>query len=343
MPIPAPACPTHIGSAEGGEVITLRIVSTGEILWDVFGDREFLGGAPLNFSATAHRLGNSILLLTAVGADQRGTAALQEIRSLGLDAELIQTVNDRATGTAIVSIDSSGNASYVIERPAAFDCFRADNSQLARLQDFHPDWIYYGTLAQIDENTENFLRQLICTCSAARRFYDMNLRTGHWNLPLVQRLSGLATTLKLNEAEAELLFKLTHGPGEFSLEEFCRSWASSYGIETVCVTLGSRGCAVFAEDQLQTFEGVPVKVVDTVGAGDAFAAAFLHGFHLGWPMDRTASFANALGALVASRPGATPPWSIDECLQLMALNARRTNRNESAASWSLSPNSVFHE
>ena len=85
----------------------------------------------------------------------------------------------------------------------------------------------------------------------------------------------------------------------------------------MCVTLGSRGCAIWANDRLRTFPGFSVKVADTVGAGDAFAAAFLHGFDLGWPMERTASFANALGAIVSSRAGATPPWTLEECLQLI--------------------------
>ena len=138
----------------------------------------------------------------------------------------------------------------------------------------------------------------------------------------------MATILKLNEAEAELLFTLTHASDEFSLEKFCRFWASTYGIEIVCVTLGSKGCAFFVEDCLQTFEGVPVSVVDTVGAGDAFAAAFLHCHYLGWSIDRSASFANALGALVASRAGATPLWSLDECLQLASSISRGTIRGD---------------
>jgi fructokinase len=58
--------------------------------------------------------------------------------------------------------------------------------------------------------------------------------------------------------------------------------------------------------------------VDTVGAGDAFAAAFLHGVQLQWPMQRIGVFANAVGATVASRAGATPDWTPDDCLQLMA-------------------------
>jgi sugar/nucleoside kinase (ribokinase family) len=63
--------------------------------------------------------------------------------------------------------------------------------------------------------------------------------------------------------------------------------------------------------------GYKVEVRDTVGAGDAFAAAFLHGYHLGWSTMRTARFANAAGAIVASRAGATPSWSTQECLDII--------------------------
>ena len=58
--------------------------------------------------------------------------------------------------------------------------------------------------------------------------------------------------------------------------------------------------------------GYPVNVVDTVGAGDAFAAAFLHGLAAGWSAAKTGDFANRLGALVASRAGAVPEWSVGE-------------------------------
>jgi fructokinase len=132
----------------------------------------------------------------------------------------------------------------------------------------------------------------------------------------------MASILKLNDDEAKLLFGLTCAGEEFTLEGFCRLWSSRHLIDTICITMGGEGCAIFYGGRLQRFKGYAVKVVDTVGAGDAFAAAFLHGFAQGWPMERIASFANALGALVASRAGATPPWTVEECLQLMAGGAQ---------------------
>ena len=91
----------------------MQIISIGEILWDVFPKGETLGGAPLNFSATAQRLGNSVALLTAVGADVRGMQAIERMHDLGLSTDLVQIVPNAATGTAIVSVDESGNAKCV--------------------------------------------------------------------------------------------------------------------------------------------------------------------------------------------------------------------------------------
>ena len=68
------------------------------------------------------------------------------------------------------------------------------------------------------------------------------------------------------------------------------------------------------------FEGYAVKVADTVGAGDAFSAAFLHGIQNAWPIEQVAKFANAVGAIVASREGATPEWSSEECAAIVEAN-----------------------
>lgn len=290
----------------------MRILSIGEVLWDVIGEREFLGGAPLNFSASAQRLGNVVEFISAVGADSRGTLALESIHAHGLSTELIQTLPNHPTGTAVATMDASGSATFQIIRPAAYDFLSLNESALQQLAATRPDWIYFGTLAQTAPGNDTLLHRLIAAAPAARRFYDMNLRAGQWNLPLVERLSALAHILKLNESEAETLFRVTRGSEAFSLERFCEFWSQAHQNELICVTLGERGCAVWSNRALQVFPGVPVKVIDTVGAGDAFSAAFLHGFHLGWPIQRTAAFANALGALVASREGGLPAWTIEE-------------------------------
>lgn len=300
----------------------MRIIALGEMLWDVFPEKEFLGGAPLNFSAASQRLGNDVAFITAVGDDERGRAALASMTALGLQTDFVRVVRGAPTATAVLTIDKTGSASYVFKRPAVFDPLIVNETQSDRLAELQPQWVYFGSLTQTDSGNEKLVQKLIQSLPGVRCFYDMNLRDGHWNLALVERLSAMASILKLNDDEAKLLFGLTCAGEEFTLESFCRLWSSRHTIDMICITQGGEGCAIFHEGRLRRFNGYAVKVVDTVGAGDAFAAAFLHGFALGWPMERIAPFANALGALVASRAGATPPWTVEECLQLMAGGAQ---------------------
>jgi fructokinase len=296
----------------------MKILSIGEVLWDVFGgDREFVGGAPLNVAVHVRRLGHSVALLSGVGADRRGDEALRRIVAFDLSTDLIQRISGQPTGTAVVQIDSTGNPVFTIARPAAFDFLNLDQEVLHRLQDFLPDWIYFGTLTQIESRNERIVSRIIESFPKARRFYDMNLRDGHWNLDLVERLSHLADTVKMNQSEAEVLSRAIRGNRPFYLDEFCQFWSSTHGSEIICVTLGGKGCLVYTNGKLSTFDGYPANIVDTVGAGDAFSAAILHGLSMKWPIDQYARFANALGALVASRPGATPQWTLSECQQLL--------------------------
>jgi fructokinase len=291
----------------------MRVWSVGEVLWDVFPDEERFGGAPLNFCANLRRMGDEARVLSAVGEDERGDLALKKMRQLGLDTGGVARVTGFATGTAVIGRDASGETSFVIPRPAAFDRLAMGAEIFAEAKAANLDWLYFGTLLQTEPAVEMFTTRLAKELGV-RCFYDMNLRTGHWNLELVQRLSGLCSVLKLNDVEAAKLAELTGVAG--SLEEFCAVWAAQYGIDVICVTLGAEGCLVFDGGAIRV-PGYRVTVRDTVGSGDAFAAAFLHGYHRGWAMEETARFANALGALVASRAGATPEWSLAEVKAMM--------------------------
>jgi fructokinase len=79
--------------------------------------------------------------------------------------------------------------------------------------------------------------------------------------------------------------------------------------------LGNRGCAILANGNYVEAAGNPIEVADTVGAGDAFAAAFMHGLSSNWPLAEVAAFSNRVGALVASRHGAIPEWTLEEAVK----------------------------
>lgn len=292
----------------------MQIVCIGEVLWDVFNDGvELLGGAPLNVAAHLSRLGHATALISAVGTDQRGERALARIAELGISTQLMQRDPSVPTGLAVVRTLPQHGPTFSITRPAAFDGLKPSPEILNEVSELDPQWIYFGTLAQLAPTVEALVRVCVERVPTAGRFYDLNLREGQWNAALVERLSHLASVVKMNEAEAEELWRTVGKREDFSLDAFCRHWVSTYNLELLCITLGEKGCAIFSDDQLTTYAAVPAPVVDTVGAGDAFVAGFLHGLGQQWPISAAASFAMAVAAVVVSRAGATPDWEIQDC------------------------------
>ncbi len=291
----------------------MKIVAIGEILWDLIAGKEHLGGAPFNFAVHAARLGHDVSFVSAVGGDARGKRALEQAARHGLSTSLIKHAPGQETGVVDVAIGCGGQPGYSIRRPAAYDFPFLSDEEIAALAAARTDWVYFGTLQQTGEAARRLTRRLLDANPAAGRFYDVNLRRGCWRPDLVEELLGLADVVKLNDAEAaELGGALGFAGG--SLERFCRAGAERFGWRGVCVTRGERGCALLLDGRYAERPGRRIRVVDTVGAGDAFAAAFLHGLALRWDAGRIGDFANRAGALVAGRAGATPAWEPAELL-----------------------------
>jgi fructokinase len=283
----------------------VQLASLGEILWDLIDGKELLGGATFNFSVQLSRLGHKVSFISAVGDDDRGRRALETASQLGLSTKFIRVVKDTPTGTVSVMVDAQGQPSYVLHRPAAYDFAALPSESL------DPDWLYHGTLQLIEARMLAVLHDLLQRYPNARRFYDINLRKDSYAAPLVTELLHLADVVKMNDDELVRVQQMA-GTEHSSIESFCRDYAARFDWDAVCVTRGDRGCAILKGGEYVEVSAVPVSVVDTVGAGDAFAAAFLHGLNAGWPPSKIGAFANRLGALVASRAGGVPEWSWSE-------------------------------
>jgi fructokinase len=289
----------------------MKIVSVGDILWDVFEGGEHLGGATFNFSAHAAQLGHEVSFVSAVGDDDRGRRALERMQELGLTDRFMRTVPDEATGHVTVEMDDAGQPNYTIHRPAAYDYAGLAPDALRGLAEEGPDWVYFGTLHQMADQPRQLTAAIAEACAESRRFYDVNLRKDSYTPELVESLLGAADVVKLNDEEVAVLSEALDLVGE-SLEEFCHLHAELFGWEAVCVTRGAAGSSALIGDSFVEAPGEAVTVADTVGAGDAFSAAFLHGLDAGWASEKIVSFANQVGALVASREGAIPTWSVNE-------------------------------
>ena len=310
-----------------------QIVAVGEILWDIFPDRQVrlrnsrktdslrleesasfseywsragaafaLGGATYNFCVHASTLGHKVHLLSAVGDDELGARALDQAAGHGLQVQVIEGAN---TGRVTVTVDAEGQPSYKLHRPAAYD------EAIWIAPAVEPDWIYFGTLHQVYEKPRNLTKRLCETYPQARCFYDINLRVDSYWKELLWELLPLADVLKLNDGEMEELRRFGICKG-LDPEKCCTELAETFELEMVCVTRGEHGCAIWQDGNFVETAGIPTKVVDTVGAGDAFSAAVVHGIQAGWPIERVAEFANRVGAYVASRRGGTPALNFEE-------------------------------
>lgn len=256
----------------------MKIVVAGEILWDLIHGEEHLGGAPLNFAVNVHRLGHEVTLVSAVGNDDRGRRAIAQIVKYGLSTDHIRRV-PQPTGTVTVALDYAGEPDYIIHRPAAYDFLDAPPIEA--------DWLYFGTLIQTNPHARAVIAKLGVTIP--NRLYDVNLRKNSYTPDLVEQLLAHATAVKMNNQEAAILG--VRAP-------------QSLNKRYVAITRGAGGCVIWIDGDCAEIPGQRVEVVDTVGAGDAFAAAFLDGIARGWGAEQVGRNANRAGSLTVTRPGA---------------------------------------
>ncbi|HEX5481036.1 MAG TPA: PfkB family carbohydrate kinase [Terriglobia bacterium] len=294
----------------------MKVISVGEVLWDVVGQEEHLGGAPFNFAAHLKRLEHEVFFVSATGQDERGDRITERLKGLGLTTRHIARIRDYPTGIATVDLGGDGQPHFTIHHPAAYDFAKLADTELGELQSEQPDWIYYGTLFQMSPQGRSLIRALTEMNAGAGRFYDVNLRKNCYEPVLVRDLMSAANVVKLSEEEVPEVGAML-GLAHDLLEDFCRSLARRYSFKAVCVTRGAAGCALEAGGEYAEVPGYSVPVVDAIGAGDAFAAAFLHGLAKGWSAAAIGDFANRVAALVVSCPGAIPAWTIEEVQSLV--------------------------
>ena len=186
----------------------MKIISIGEVLWDVVGLEQHLGGAPLNFAAHLTKLGHTVCFISAVGADQRGEQILEGMPQMGLSTRYMRRVEEHPTGIATVKLDAQGQPQFVIHRPAAYDFPDLTESDLDELLSQPTDWIYFGTLLQMSSHARRLTMRLLDSNNAARRFYDVNLRASSYETSLVRELMSRANVWPTDRFTRGLLPKL---------------------------------------------------------------------------------------------------------------------------------------
>jgi fructokinase len=280
------------------------VVGLGELLWDLFPAGKQLGGAPANFAYITSLLGDDGIPASRLGRDDLAEEAIHRLSELGLSTNFIQEDADHPTGTVKVKVDSAGQPCFEIAESVAWDFFDWTPSWQELAQ--RTDAVCFGSLAQRSEGSHDTIRKFLQrTPSGALRVFDVNLRQNFYTAQVLAESMKLANIIKLNHEELPKIVRFLEieNRGE---DDAARRLLSSYNLDLVCITRGTNGSLLVSVDQSTEHPGFKVKVADTVGAGDAFTAALVHGYLRGTPLAQINENANRVGAWVASQPGATP-------------------------------------
>ena len=276
------------------------IVGIGEILWDMLPSGKALGGAPANFAYHAQRLGEEGWAVSAIGDDPFGA----EIMDIVTEKKLhnIISLTDKPPGTVQVELDGKGVPTYNIMEYVAWDNipFTPEMEALAA----RADAVCFGSLVQRMSSRDSVLRFLRATRPDALRVFDINLRQHYYSPEVIDESLKLADILKINDDEIRTVADM-FGLGNDDTAA-CRSLIERYSLKLVILTKGPDGSEVITAEEAIHQAVSDVDVVDTVGAGDSFTAAFVVAYLRGDSLSDAQRLANETAAYVCSRKGAMP-------------------------------------
>jgi fructokinase len=258
-----------------------------------------------------NQFGINATIASRVGNDRLGSEAIRRINRKGIATDRIQKDDDHETGFVCVELNKSGDPSYEIVEPVAWDYIELTQPLKQQVEDC---WgIVFGSLAQRNAASRKTIQKL--WEFDAKKILDMNLRVPYVDKDIIYNSLGVSDIVKMNEDELNQLKDWYGLSGDTS--QAVEHMAKKFGCWLVCVTRGANGAGIYREGEWYEHKGFPVKAKDAVGAGDAFLAALLYGIKNRNESSEVLSFANATGAFVAQKDGATPAYSLKDILDEM--------------------------
>ena len=299
--------------------MTAKFLIVGEALTDIVVDadgtrREHPGGSPMNVAVALSRLGHETHLLTRIGDDDRGAAIRAHLEESGVQLTAHSAV-DAPTSTALARLDATGAATY--EFDLLWDPDPAGQPESV-------DAVHTSSIAAVlAPGAETVVEVLRARRPSATISYDPNARPTLMGdpatvRPLIEVNIALSDVVKASDEDVTWLY------GTDDVEDVVSSWRN-LGPALTVLTRGAEGAVAFSSTGRVQVAPVVVEAVDTVGAGDTFAAGILDALAdkdlLGagrrealtyMPNDDIAAVlrrASRLAAVTVSRAGANPPWS----------------------------------
>lgn len=276
--------------------VQLQPLIFGEVLFDQFEDgSSVLGGAPFNVAWHLQAFGLKPLFVSRVGDDSYGRRIREEMQQWGMSTAGLQ--KDSTYPTGLVSITIKNNEpGFDILADRAYDHISAD-----ALPPIQPALIYHGSLAVRHPDSAAALAT-IKQRFAAPVFIDVNLRPPWWEQATLLSLLQHASWAKLNKDEIDTLLE-----GDATTLEKAHELLQRFGLETIILTLGAEGAIALTAngEQSEIEPSQALNIVDTVGAGDAFASVCILGYMKQWPISRILERAQDFASAIVQIRGAT--------------------------------------
>jgi fructokinase len=285
----------------------LTITCFGEVLWDVFPTHKKIGGAPLNVALRLQSFDINTHIISRIGSDKNGKELSKYIKENGLDTSTIQIDQIFKTGCVNVTLDNRGSATYEIETPVAWDKIEVTDQTIEIVKNSNA--FIFGSLACRDKATKNTLINLLQY--ATFKVFDVNLRPPFYSMSLLLDLMNKSDLIKCNDEELNEICTAL-GFDSTTIIEQIKFLSQLTQTKQICVTKGKDGAVLFYNNLFYSNNGYPVKVADTVGAGDSFLATLINRLLNKKTPDDALNFACAVGALVASKKGANSKMTQSE-------------------------------
>lgn len=246
----------------------------GEVLFDCFASGEqVLGGAPFNVAWHLQAMGHQPEFISSVGNDALGRQILEAMQQWGMTVSRVLHDDEHETGRVDVTLVDK-EPHYDIKQNCAYDFI--DKAAITDIVE--EGLLYHGTLALRNEVSRQTLHQLTAQKTLSV-FMDINLRAPWWDKQTTCALLERARWVKLNQDELKQL-----GYNSADIQQDMTRMQTNFQLDQLIVTCGEKGAIVRTNDG-NFYQQTPQQnqqVVDTVGAGDAFTAMYLHGLRSGW-------------------------------------------------------------
>lgn len=296
--------------------VDLYPLTTGVPLAEAETFGKFLGGSPTNVAVAAARLGRRTAVITRTGADPFGVYLRSELRGFGVDDRWVAEVAGLPTPLTFCEIFPPDRFPlYFYRLPKAPDLEIApEELDLEAVRAARVFWVT-GTGLSEEPSRAATLAALEARGRSGTTVFDLDWRPMLWREkpgPFYERALAQATVAVGNVEECEI------ATGSADPYAAARALLAA-GVELAVVKRGPEGVlAVHRDGTVAEVPPVAVEVVNGLGAGDAFGGALCHGLLAGWPLERVMRYANAAGAIVASRlacSSAMPfPHEVEEVL-----------------------------